>query len=67
MTDNEDSVLPESIRDHPLLTRLRSSLLSQSPDQAWQDQAWHESVDVDPVASALALSGMQPGPPDVIE
>ena len=54
MTDNEVSALPESIRGHVLLTRLRSSLVSEAPDPAQSTAA-----DVDPVARALALSAMQ--------
>ncbi len=58
MTDNTDSVLPESLRDHPALTRLRASLLALAPDMSLL-----ESEGVDPVASALALS--DPPPPDL--
>ncbi|MDO9314850.1 MAG: hypothetical protein Q7T97_09940 [Burkholderiaceae bacterium] len=60
MTDNAESVLPDSIRDHPFLTRLRSSLLSQAPDQARLDAA-----DPDPVTSALSLSDMLPESPGI--
>jgi hypothetical protein len=60
MTDTEVSGLPESIRGHVLLTRLRSSLVSEAPDPAQLTAA-----DVDPVASALALSDMQSPSDDV--
>lgn len=62
MMDAFDSVLPESLRDHPTLTRLRASLRADTPDRAGLD-----SADTDPVDRALALSGLSPAPPDVTE
>lgn len=51
-----DSVLlPESLRNHPALIRLRASLRELAPDQALLAAA-----DTDPVAYAMALSGLSP-------
>lgn len=55
MNENPDSVLPESLRDHPLLTRLRASLREMAPDPTLS-----ASADADPVTCAMALSGLLP-------
>ena len=52
-----DSLLPESVRNHPTLIRLRASLLALAPDKALLEL---EGLDV--VASALALSHLAQGP-----
>ena len=60
MSDNAESALPDSIRDHPLLSQLRSSLQAEAAAREGPDSSgW------DPVASALALSGMLPEPPAI--
>lgn len=60
MTDAQDSDLPVSLRDHPVLSRLRSSLRELAPDPGLL-----ASTDGEPVERALALSGLLPSPPDV--
>lgn len=55
MDETSDSLLPESLRNHPTLTRLRASLQALAPDKALLET---EGVDV--VASALALSDPAP-------
>lgn len=59
MTENADSLLPEVIRDHPLLARLRTSLLADASDHVLL-----ASADADPVALAMALSDTVSDAPD---
>ena len=59
MTENADSLLPEAIRDHPLLARLRTSLLADASDHVLL-----ASTGPDPVALAVALSDSGSDAPD---